>query len=266
MGPATIGRVTSTPATCGPQRRPARLVATTSAGARSTLRQAAAGHRTTPGPRRSAPRSGRGCGRPGSLGSLPARLGDGPVLPAEEVSRTTMPAKSRKADGTPKVRWSAADRAARGHAPRRRGGQPRKGHAAVSPETSRRPDRPVVARAAVKARPSSEQPPVRKPRQVRPERRQRSERSERADQPRFEQRERPEQGSGSSNESAPSSGSGSSSGSGRSSASARSARRPEPDRAIRLAGGVGAGANAPAQHAARDRVGRASLTSVCRPA
>ena len=36
-----------------------------------------------------------------------------------------MPPKSFKADGTPKQRWSSADRSARGHAPRRRGGQPR---------------------------------------------------------------------------------------------------------------------------------------------
>ena len=36
-----------------------------------------------------------------------------------------MPPKSFKADGTPKQRWSAADRSARGHGPRRRGGQPR---------------------------------------------------------------------------------------------------------------------------------------------
>ena len=83
-----------------------------------------------------------------------------------------MPAKSRKADGTPKVRWSAADRAARGHAPRRRGGQPRKGHAAVGPETSRPPERPAAVRGPPARpparrqgrRPVSEQPPVRKPR------------------------------------------------------------------------------------------------------
>ena len=75
-----------------------------------------------------------------------------PGPPAKEVSRRTMPAKSRKADGTPKSRWSAADRAARGHAPRRRGGQPRKGHAAVGPETSRLPtERPTAVRPAGKA-------------------------------------------------------------------------------------------------------------------
>ena len=126
-----------------------------------------------------------------------------------------MPAKSRKADGTPKVRWSAADRAARGHAPRRRGGQPRKGHAAVGPETSRPPERPAAVRSAGKAarpagktsrptgkaagptgkagRPISEQPPVRKPRQVRPERRERPVQQERPEQrPRLEQGPRPD--------------------------------------------------------------------------
>jgi superfamily II DNA/RNA helicase len=36
-----------------------------------------------------------------------------------------MPTKSIKADGTAKKRWSAAERAARGHAPRRSGGKPR---------------------------------------------------------------------------------------------------------------------------------------------
>ncbi len=86
-----------------------------------------------------------------------------------------MPAKSRKADGTPKVRWSAADRAARGHAPRRRGGQPGKRTVAVSPETSRHPERPTAVRPAGKTRSSAEQPPVRKPRTVRPERRDRPE-------------------------------------------------------------------------------------------
>src|SRR5918998_1148171 len=100
-----------------------------------------------------------------------------------------MPAKSRKADGTPKVRWSAADRAARGHAPRRRGGQPRKRHVAVSPETSRHPERPTAVRGAAKTRTPSEQPPVHKPRQVRPERRQRPERAERPD--RAERPQRP---------------------------------------------------------------------------
>ncbi|HZA03952.1 MAG TPA: DEAD/DEAH box helicase [Propionibacteriaceae bacterium] len=100
-----------------------------------------------------------------------------------------MPAKSRKADGTPKVRWSAADRAARGHAPRRRGGQPRKRHVAVSPETSRHPERPTAVRGAAKTRTPSEQPPVHKPRQVRPERRQRPERAERPD--RAERAQRP---------------------------------------------------------------------------
>jgi len=37
----------------------------------------------------------------------------------------TARAKSSKADGTPKKRWSSADRAARGHSPRRGGGLPR---------------------------------------------------------------------------------------------------------------------------------------------
>jgi superfamily II DNA/RNA helicase len=36
-----------------------------------------------------------------------------------------MPAKSTKADGTAKQRWSSAERAARGHSPRRSGGKPR---------------------------------------------------------------------------------------------------------------------------------------------
>ena len=36
-----------------------------------------------------------------------------------------MPTKSTKADGTAKKRWSSAERAARGHAPRRSGGKPR---------------------------------------------------------------------------------------------------------------------------------------------
>ncbi|HLL63086.1 MAG TPA: DEAD/DEAH box helicase [Propionibacteriaceae bacterium] len=107
-----------------------------------------------------------------------------------------MPAKSRKADGTPKVRWSAADRAARGHAPRRRGGQPRKRTVAVSPETSRSPERSTPARPAAKTRPVREQPPVRKPRAVRPERRERPERPERPERQgrpeRFERVDRPE--------------------------------------------------------------------------
>ena len=115
-----------------------------------------------------------------------------------------MPAKSRKADGTPKVRWSAADRAARGHAPRRRGGQSRTRHPAVSLETSRRPERPTAVRTASKVqttaeqppmrkpRAISEQPPVRKPRQVRPERRERPGRSEPpAQRQRLSQWERP---------------------------------------------------------------------------
>src|SRR4051812_37302675 len=37
IGPATIGRPTSTPATAGPQRRPARDETTTSAGARKSF-------------------------------------------------------------------------------------------------------------------------------------------------------------------------------------------------------------------------------------
>ncbi len=40
-------------------------------------------------------------------------------------ARSARAAKSSKADGTPKKRWSSADRAARGHSPRRSGGQPR---------------------------------------------------------------------------------------------------------------------------------------------
>ena len=36
-------------------------------------------------------------------------------------------AKSYKADGTPKRRWTAAERAARGHKPRNRGGAARHG-------------------------------------------------------------------------------------------------------------------------------------------
>ena len=103
-----------------------------------------------------------------------------------------MPAKSRKADGTPKVRWSAADRAARGHAPRRRGGQARKRHPAVSPETSRNPERSVAARPVGKTRAPREQPPVRKPRAVRPEGPERPERSERSErQGRFDRQGRP---------------------------------------------------------------------------
>ncbi|HEY5820949.1 MAG TPA: DEAD/DEAH box helicase [Propionibacteriaceae bacterium] len=47
---------------------------------------------------------------------------------AKKASKSTRPAgaaKSIKADGTPKKRWSPADRAARGHTPRRGGGLPR---------------------------------------------------------------------------------------------------------------------------------------------
>jgi superfamily II DNA/RNA helicase len=99
-----------------------------------------------------------------------------------------MPAKSRKADGTPKVRWSAADRAARGHGPRRRGGQARP-HPAVNPETGRRPERPVAGQTKPKARTPEQRPPI-KPFRVRPERRAPAERWERPD--RAEQRDRPE--------------------------------------------------------------------------
>ena len=52
-----------------------------------------------------------------------------------------MPAKSAKADGTAKKRWSTAERAARGHAPRRSGGKPR-GRAATSERPAHRPRKP----------------------------------------------------------------------------------------------------------------------------
>ena len=72
-----------------------------------------------------------------------------------------MPSKSTKADGTAKKRWSSAERAARGHAPRRSGGKPR-GRTATEERPARdrrepktpaknwtpREDRPTTRRAA----------------------------------------------------------------------------------------------------------------------
>ena len=72
-----------------------------------------------------------------------------------------MPTKSTKADGTAKKRWSSAERAARGHAPRRSGGKPRSRTATEERPTrdrrepkvaakswTPREDRPITRRAA----------------------------------------------------------------------------------------------------------------------
>ena len=53
-----------------------------------------------------------------------AKTGGKPARSAPSVKKPRV-AKSTKADGTPKKRWSAAERSARGIAPRRGGGQPR---------------------------------------------------------------------------------------------------------------------------------------------
>jgi superfamily II DNA/RNA helicase len=81
-----------------------------------------------------------------------------------------MPSKSTKADGTAKKRWSSAERAARGHAPRRSGGKPRSRTATEErpardrrePKTpakswTSRQDRPTTRRAA---RPETPRPAV----------------------------------------------------------------------------------------------------------
>jgi len=76
-----------------------------------------------------------------------------------------MPSKSVRGDGTAKKRWSSAERAARGHNPRRRGGQPR---SRTEDRPARRPEAPL-ARAPKSATEQRDFRPARKP-HTRPDR------------------------------------------------------------------------------------------------
>jgi superfamily II DNA/RNA helicase len=86
---------------------------------------------------------------PGKFAPVRAAKTGGKPARSAPAARKPRVAKSTKADGTPKKRWSAAERSARGIAPRRGGGQPRartRDDAPVERETRSFSERETVSR------------------------------------------------------------------------------------------------------------------------
>ena len=119
-----------------------------------------------------------------------------------------MTPNSKRADGQPKKRWSAADRAARGHLPRRSGGQPRtpardagsgprqpwsdRSPAAADPGSERRSAAPQRARGEWSTRPPRDERSERSERPSWSDRSDRSDRSQGTDRPWSNRDDRPQ--------------------------------------------------------------------------